>query len=135
MIEGKFFTFNKVYQITVFNSWKGTLFVTETEIIFYYDLAVISKDPKAWCTTNDIDFFTFKLKPHQSLSKRWNLVNLLYGFKWRFLISKKVMELYFSTCDSICFDFQTDKDLQEFVNALKKYTKDFKYTLDPKNDA
>ena len=64
VIEGKSIQFSKVYQITVFNSRKGTLYISETDLVFYHDLTVISTDPRAKCDTKDIDFFTFALKPH-----------------------------------------------------------------------
>jgi hypothetical protein len=52
VIEGKAVSFQKVFQITVFNSRKGSLYVTDTDLVFYYDLATISKDPKSKCETN-----------------------------------------------------------------------------------
>lgn len=64
VVEGKCTHFPKVSQITVFNSRKGSLYISDNDLIFYYDLATISSDPKTKCDSNQLDFFTFGLKPH-----------------------------------------------------------------------
>jgi len=64
LMETKSTIFNKVFIVSTFNQRKGTLIITDREIQMNYDLAVISSDPKTRCTTNDFDFFTYRLQPY-----------------------------------------------------------------------
>lgn len=51
------------------------------------------------------------------------------------MLNKKVIEIYFNNCSTSCFEFNAEKDLENFTNTIKKYNKDFKFTLDPKSEA
>jgi len=114
--------------ITPLNNRRGSLWVSHDMIYFYDELSSIGENPKS--PTEMFDFFNFKKSPYQSLRKHYHLSKITVMFKRRYLLSRRSLEIYFSSNHSLTLEFQNEKELASFVKLIKERNKTVKYTDD-----
>jgi hypothetical protein len=76
-------------------SKNGRVQLTKHKLIFYDNLAVVEEDMATNASFAILDFFTYTKKPYKLLYTVYEVDQILYFFKRRFLFDKQCVEIIF----------------------------------------
>lgn len=98
-------------------SRNGRVQVTKSKIIFYDNLSLVDEDG-AGTGSAMLDFFTYKKKSYKALYTAFDIKNIRYVFKRRFLFEKQWIDIIFKSCNSITLNFKKEDEFLKFCKTL-----------------
>jgi len=91
--------------------------LSKTKIIFFDSLCSTNEEFLDQYTNDILDFFPYKKKPYKLLYTIYQVDQILYMFKRRYLFDKQCIDIIFNNCQSLTLNF---KSIEDFIKVCKQ---------------
>lgn len=99
-------------------SKNGKIVITKQKLIFYDSLTSVDEDMVDVSGNAMLDFFSYKKKPYKQLYTTYEIDDIRYAFKRRFLFDKQCVEIIFTNCSTLTLNFKSKDDFTKFTKQL-----------------
>ena len=117
--------------ITPLYSKQGKIMLSKTKIIFFDSLCSTNEEFLDQYTNDILDFFPYKKKPYKLLYTIYQVDQILYMFKRRYLFDKQCIDIIFNNCQSLTLNFKSIEDFTKVCKQLAELNSKAKAFLSP----